>query len=113
MNLTEESAEKLTQCTLTMYLGSILEHHFSSLITFHFDTHASFLTDELDLWYHGGIEDMGTNVAWKWEQLTNMFKQDAEEGKKMKKGQGAGKCTVFGSKFLRTKVDDYARLMGA
>ena len=56
---------------------------------------------------------MGTNVAWKWEQLTNMFKQDAEEGKKMKKGQGAGKCTVFGSKFLRSKVDDYARLMGA
>jgi hypothetical protein len=95
-----------------MYLGSILEKHFSSLITFHFDTHASFLTDELDLWYHGGLEDMGTNVAWKWEQLTKMF-ADPNEGTKGIKGQGAGKCSVFGSGFLRNKIQDYGRMMGA
>jgi hypothetical protein len=104
MNLTEESAQKITECTFTMYMGSILEHHFSSLITFHFDTHAAFLTEELDLWYHGGLEDMGTNVAWKWQQLTEMFKE-AQEEKKQTKGQGTGKCTVFGSGFLKAKTD--------
>jgi hypothetical protein len=96
-----------------MYLGSILEKHFSSMITFHFDTHASFLTEELDLWYHGGLEDMGTNVAWKWEQLTNMFKQadsKVEKGDKMSYG---GKCSVFGSGFLRNKMTEYMELMGA
>lgn len=53
-------------CTLTMYAGSILERHLANMIVFYYDTHASFLTEELDLWYHGGLEDMGTNVAWKW-----------------------------------------------
>jgi glycosylphosphatidylinositol phospholipase D len=112
MNLTEESPQKLVECTLTMYLGSILERHFSSLITFHFDTYASFLTEELDLWYHGGIEDMGINVAWKWQQLSDMFKKDGAETKGVK-GLGAGKCSVFGSGFLRNKVQEYAQLMGA
>ena len=37
MNLTDESPDKIFLCTLTMYVGSILERHFSSLITFYYD----------------------------------------------------------------------------
>lgn len=73
MNLTNETSDKIFYCTMTMYVGSILEKHFSGLITFYFDHHASFLTEDLDLWYHGGLDDMGANVAWKWQELTNMF----------------------------------------
>jgi len=67
MNLPNESSTKIAECTLVMYIGSILERHYANMITFHYDTHAAFLTEELDLWYHGGLDDMGTNVAWKWE----------------------------------------------
>lgn len=67
MNLPNETSLKIAECTLTMYLGSILERHYANMITFHYDTHAAFLTEELDLWYHGGLDDMGVNVAWKWE----------------------------------------------
>ena len=49
-----------------MFGGSILEKYFTSLVHLGFDERATFLTEELDLWYHGGIEDMATNVAWKW-----------------------------------------------
>ena len=55
-----------------MFGGSVLEKFFTGLVRFRFDMHAPFLTEELDLWYHGGIEDMASNVAWKWNQLTKM-----------------------------------------
>jgi hypothetical protein len=93
-----------------MYLGSILEKYFSSMITFHYDTHAAFLTEELDLWYHGGIEDMGTNVAWKWEQLTEMFKKPSGQVSSVP-GKGPS-CSVFGADFLRRKLSVYAEKMG-
>jgi FG-GAP repeat len=82
------------------------------MITFHWDTHASFLTDELDLWYHGGLEDMGTNVAWKWQQLTEMFKTENEAYNFTKGPQKAPSCSVFGQGFLRDKLSFYAELMG-
>ena len=67
MNITSGvSALEIRGCTMLMYVGSLLEKHFSSLLTFRYDTHSSFLTEDLDLWFHGGFEDMGTNVAWKW-----------------------------------------------
>lgn len=56
-----------------MFGGSILEKYFTSLVQLGFDERATFLTEELDLWYHGGIEDMATNVAWKWTQLTQIL----------------------------------------
>ena len=111
MNLPNETSQKIFECTLTMYLGSILQRHFAALITFHYDNHASFLTEELDLWYHGGLEDMGTNVAWKWEQLTEMFKTTNDTTSSTKKGKGPS-CSVFGQGFLREKLQFYAELMG-
>lgn len=62
-------------CVGVMYIGQILERHLANMITFHFDTHTSFLTEDLDLWYQGGLEDMGTNVAWKWERISQILDQ--------------------------------------
>lgn len=112
MNLPDESSEKIALCTLTMYIGSILEGHFSSMLTFHYDVHAAFLTEELDLWYHGGLEDMGTNVAWKWQQLTKMFSKPSEVNETSNATYKNPGCTVFGSGFLRNKAKIYGDLLG-
>jgi hypothetical protein len=91
-----------------MYVGSILESHFANAITFHYDTHAAFLTEELDLWYHGGLEDMGTQVAWKWAQLTKMFSRASDPSPTNSTKMENPGCSVFGSGFLREKVHVYA-----
>ena len=107
MNLPNESAQKIAECSLVMYAGSILEHHLANMITFHYDTHAAFLTEELDLWYHGGLEDMGTSVAWKWDQLAKMFSRPSSNGtSNATKGEGPS-CSVFGSGFLKRKMGFY------
>lgn len=111
MGLPDESSEKIALCTLTMFIGSILQQHYASLITFHYDTHAAFLTEELDLWYHGGLADMGVNVAWKWEQLTKMFANPSSDDKTSTKEKAPG-CSVFGTGFLKHKAYLYAELMG-
>jgi hypothetical protein len=54
---------------------------------------------------------MGTNVAWKWEQLTEMFKTNETSMNGAKKGKGPS-CSVFGQGFLREKLPFYAELMG-
>jgi hypothetical protein len=59
MNITDQSSSQIYFCTTEMYIGAILERHFANLITFYFDHHTAFLTEDLDLWYHGGLEDMG------------------------------------------------------
>ena len=53
-----------------MFGGSVIEKYFTSIVRTAFDANAAFLTEELDLWYNGGLEDMGTNVAWKWAILS-------------------------------------------
>ena len=58
---------------MTMFGGSVLERYFTGIVTEVFDSHSSFLTDELDLWYHGGIEDIATHVAWKWSHLSTLL----------------------------------------
>ncbi len=112
MNLPDESSTKIAECTFVMYIGAILEAHYANMIAFHFDTHAAFLTEELDLWYHGGLEDMGTNVAWKWAQLSKMFARPSEPTTNATKFEAPG-CSVFGSSFLRRKLTTYSSLMGA
>jgi glycosylphosphatidylinositol phospholipase D len=112
MNLPDESSTKIAMCTLTMYIGSVLEGHFASMLTFHYDVHAAFLTEELDLWYHGGLEDMGTNVAWKWQQLTKIFSKPSEKNETSNSTFKNPGCSVFGTGFLRNKAMFYADLLG-
>jgi hypothetical protein len=96
-----------------MYIGSILTHYYANLITFHFDTHAAFLSEELDLWYHGGLEDMGTQVAWKWAQLSRIFARSGEPASQnLTQAYSNPGCSVFGTGFLRGKAPYYSTLMG-
>jgi hypothetical protein len=37
------------------------------------EKHAAFLSEELDLWYHGGIDDMAANVSWQWKNLIELI----------------------------------------
>jgi hypothetical protein len=61
-----------------MYISSILEEYLTSSVTYLLDLHSAFLTEELDLWYHSGLEDMGSHVAKKWKKLASML--DKSEG---------------------------------
>ena len=73
MNLKNETSLKITGCTSIMYIGSVLEQYFTSYVTSKYDQHTAFLTEDLDFWFHGGLEDMASNVAWKWTELTNLL----------------------------------------
>lgn len=73
MNLTKETSSEINKCCLTMFGGSILEKYISGLIKTNFEQKAAFLTEEVDLWYHGGIEDMSTHVSWKWQHLQSIL----------------------------------------
>jgi hypothetical protein len=60
-------------CTTYMYTGFVLEKIFVDWFPLDYDMRASFLTEEPDLWFNGGFEDMATQVAWKMEYLSRMM----------------------------------------
>jgi hypothetical protein len=62
MNLTKVSAGEITACCTTMFGGVILEKYISNMVHTTFEKKASFLTEDLDLWYHGGLEDIASTV---------------------------------------------------
>ena len=66
MNLTNETSAKIEKCTTLMYVGALLEHRFGDIATLYYANHTAFLTEELDLWFHGGLSDMGSQVQLKW-----------------------------------------------
>ena len=109
MGMPNETSNKIQRCTMLMYAGSLLERHFANLITFYYDSHAAFLAEDLDLWYHGGLEDMGTNVAWKWTKLAKLLDEKKQTQAEAKEGP---KCSVFGTDFLHDRIEHYASLMG-
>ena len=51
---------------MTMFTWYVLEKNFGHLLNPNLDKRAAFLTEDFDQWYHGGLEDMGTHIAWKW-----------------------------------------------
>jgi hypothetical protein len=70
MNITSGISElEILSCSMTMFGGSILEKYFAEKMTEYYTKDKSFLTDQLDLWYHGGLEDMATHVGWKWARV--------------------------------------------
>jgi hypothetical protein len=62
MECPNEPAEKIEFCTTLMYIGNLLTRYYSGLLTWFFEDHTAFMTEELDLWYNGGLADMGANV---------------------------------------------------
>jgi hypothetical protein len=110
IGLPNESAAKILGCTSVMFIGSVLEQFFTSYVTYMYDKHTAFLTEELDLWFHGGIEDMATNVGWKWRELTNIL-DNHKSVKAARTGKGP-ECSVFGKDFLPKFADKYAAFIG-
>jgi hypothetical protein len=58
-----------------MYIGSLLTRYFSGIITFMYEEYAAFSTEELDLWYNGGLADMAIQVEWKWQAVIEMLEK--------------------------------------
>lgn len=71
----------MTQCAIMMYLGVRLEPVAAYYLLMKNERNAAFLSEELDLWYHGGIDDLAANVAWQWKNLIGLI-EDAEGSKK-------------------------------
>ena len=73
MGIYNQTAFVMNICTAGMYDAFVLEKIFVDWIPTDFDYRASFLTEEPDLWFNGGFEDMATQVAWKMEYISKMM----------------------------------------
>ena len=63
----------MTQCAIIMYLGVKLEPIASFYLLSEDEKNAAFLSEELDLWYHGGLDDLAANVEWQWKNLISLI----------------------------------------
>lgn len=65
--------EKIESCMLMMFLAAKMEGYASLFELAKDEMTGSFLTDEIDLWFHGGVDDMAVHVAWQWQNIINML----------------------------------------
>ena len=49
-----------------MNVGTVFEKIAGGLFFDKYGNHTPFLNEELDNWFVGGLDDMATNVQWKW-----------------------------------------------
>lgn len=110
MNLTEEYPDKIFVCTKTLYVLGVLERHAASIISFYFDSRAAFLTEDLDFWYYGGLEDMGAGVSHQYKTLAEMFDRIQPSGSQ-NGPKKSGTCSM-GLSPLKDKIDYYAKAIG-
>jgi glycosylphosphatidylinositol phospholipase D len=66
-------AGTLENCTTVFYLVTHVEWVVAWYMLRENEMYAPFLTEELDLFYHGGIDDMAINTIWKWENLLEIL----------------------------------------
>ena len=64
---------RLWACPEIMYVGSIFERIGSELALFIDEYHSAFLTQDIDLYFAGGLDDMALNVQWQWRNLINLL----------------------------------------
>ncbi|TNV85120.1 hypothetical protein FGO68_gene1907 [Halteria grandinella] len=121
MNLTKVTEGQINTCNGILFGGSILEKYLSGAIRTGFEKKASFLTEELDLWYHGGIEDLGQSVQQKWNYLvamivSNNFTTNQTEGNLGNDARNTSfqkKCEIHASvELFRDNMEKYSRLLG-
>lgn len=55
LNIETSTPEKIEQCSTIMYIGHILEKYYSGILTPYIETHTAFMSEELDLWFQGGL----------------------------------------------------------
>jgi glycosylphosphatidylinositol phospholipase D len=66
----------MTECVLMMFIGARLEALVSIVELTKSEKTAAFLSDDLDLWFHGGLDDMSMGVVWQWENLMNLIEKE-------------------------------------
>lgn len=60
MGVNGQSQFLMDVCTKSMYTGFVLEKIFIDYLPLDYNSRASFLSEEPDLWFNGGLEDMAT-----------------------------------------------------
>ena len=45
-----------------MYLGTVVTKHLSGILTRAAEVNTAYMAEELDLWFQGGLSDMGVSV---------------------------------------------------
>lgn len=65
----------MIKCGMKMFLGYKLEWVVALVALNHFEKDAHFLTDDLDLFFSGGIDDMAVGTAFKWDKLIDVIEQ--------------------------------------
>lgn len=55
INITTSTPAKIEYCTNIMYIGSVLTKHFSGILSITAEAHTAFMSEELDLWFQGGL----------------------------------------------------------
>ena len=67
------SSIEIADCMATMFVGAQLEKLAGGVAFENYGKHAAFLSEELDLWFVGGIDDMASNVMFKWNTIINLL----------------------------------------
>jgi glycosylphosphatidylinositol phospholipase D len=63
----------IEECTTVFYLATHVEWVVAWYMLRENEIYAPFLTEELDLFFHGGLDDMAINTIWKWENLLELL----------------------------------------
>jgi glycosylphosphatidylinositol phospholipase D len=74
----EVPKNRLWACPEIMYTGTIFERLGGGADLFDSEIHAAFLTEDLDLYFSGGIDDMAINVQWQWENTIKSIENNTE-----------------------------------
>lgn len=67
------SKNKMIFCLLKMFLGAKLEKIGSIIMLSQNEKLAQFLTESLELYFHGGLDDMAAHVIWTWENVIKII----------------------------------------
>ena len=68
------SALEIGACMTLMYTGAVLEKLAAGTVAYwYYDKYSAFLSEEIDLWYAGGLDDMAVNIQWKWNRIIAEF----------------------------------------
>ncbi len=65
----------MTECLMMLYTGARLESLVSVLVLPQYEKKAAFLTEDLDLWFHGGLDDMANHATWQWQNVINLIEE--------------------------------------
>lgn len=81
---------KMIFCLLKMFLGAKLEKIGSIIMLSQNEKLAQFLTESLELYFHGGLDDMAAHTVWTWENVIKIIegKEFVENNQKLVEKNG-------------------------